>query len=84
MEKFVPYEKLSKKKQWEINAARRGSWGALSPVTRRSENPKANNRNKARKGCGGIPDVPLFFACGRGDVKWPHPHLRGRRLHDTI
>ncbi|MBC8547452.1 hypothetical protein H8711_11000 [Clostridiaceae bacterium NSJ-31] len=49
MEKFVPFEKLSKKKQRELCAKRRGGWGALNPVTRRPENPKAYNRKKARK-----------------------------------
>lgn len=49
MEKFIPNEKLSKKKRQELAAARRGSWGALNPVTRKPENPKAYNRKKARK-----------------------------------
>ena len=49
MEKFVPYGKLSKKKRRELDARRRGSWGNVNPVTRRSENPKAYDRNKARK-----------------------------------
>ena len=49
MEKFVPFEKLSKKKQRELYAKRRGGWGALNPVTRRPEKPKAYNRKKARK-----------------------------------
>ncbi len=48
MEKFVPYEKLSKKKQKEWNASRRNTWGELNPVTRKPENPKAYNRRKAR------------------------------------
>lgn len=48
MEKFVPYEKLSKKKQRELNRSRRGSWGELNPVTRKPENPKAYNRRKAQ------------------------------------
>ena len=48
MEKFIPYEKLSKKKQREHNAQRRGTWGQLNPVTRKPENPKAYNRRKAR------------------------------------
>ncbi|MDO4815620.1 MAG: hypothetical protein Q4A83_03320 [Bacillota bacterium] len=48
MEKFVPYEKLSKKKQRELNAMKRGSWGGLNPVTRKSANPKAYNRKTAR------------------------------------
>ena len=48
MEKFIPYEKLSKKKKRVLDAARRGSWGGLSPVTRRPENPRAYKRKKAR------------------------------------
>lgn len=49
MEKFIPYEKLSKKAKREADAARRGSWNGLNPVTRKSPNPKAYNRQKARK-----------------------------------
>ncbi len=49
MEKFVPFEKLSKKQQRELNNQKRRTWGELSPVTRRPENPKAYNRKKARK-----------------------------------
>ncbi len=48
MEKFVPYEKLSKKRQREENAKRRGSWGGINPVTRRPDNPKAYKRKQAR------------------------------------
>ena len=48
MEKFIPYEKLSKKKKRELDAGKRTVW-AISPVTRRSENPKAYNRKKAQK-----------------------------------
>ncbi|WP_312692539.1 hypothetical protein [Caproiciproducens sp.] len=49
MEKFTPYEKLSKKKQRELVAKRRGNWCGLNPVTRKPENSKAYNRKKARK-----------------------------------
>lgn len=49
MEKFVPYEKLSKRKKREIASKLRGSWGNLNPVTRKSENPKAYHRKKAWK-----------------------------------
>ena len=48
MEKLVPYEKLSKKKQKEWNTLRRNTWGELNPVTRKPEKPKAYNRRKAR------------------------------------
>ena len=49
MEKFIPYEKLSKKKKRELNASRRGTWGTLNPVTRKPEPHKAYNRRKAQK-----------------------------------
>ncbi|MBQ8621673.1 MAG: hypothetical protein IJ422_05105 [Oscillospiraceae bacterium] len=48
MEKFIPYEKLSKKEKRKIDHARRQTWGELNPVTRKSENSKAYNRNKTR------------------------------------
>ncbi|MBR5427987.1 MAG: hypothetical protein IK118_06540 [Clostridia bacterium] len=47
MEKFVPYEKLSKKKKRELDLKRRKTW-SVSPVTRRPQNPKAYNRKKTR------------------------------------
>ena len=49
MEKFVPYEKLSKKAKREADALRRGSWNGVNPVSRKSPNPKAYVRQKARK-----------------------------------
>lgn len=49
MNKFVPFEKLSKKKQREINAQKRGSWNGVNPVTRKTENIKAYNRKRAQK-----------------------------------
>ena len=48
MEKFVPFEKLSKKKQREMNLQKRGTWNGINPVTRKPENPKAYNRRKAQ------------------------------------
>ena len=48
MEKFIPYEKLSKKEKRKIDQTRRQTWGELNPVTRSPENSKAYNRNKAR------------------------------------
>ena len=49
MQKFIPFEKLSKKKQKELNAKNRGSWYGINPVTRKPENSKAYNRKKAQK-----------------------------------
>ena len=48
MEKFIPYEKLSKKEKRKVDQARRQTWGELNPVTGQPENSKAYNRNKAR------------------------------------
>ena len=61
MEKYIPYEKLSKKKRRELDTRRRGSWNGFSPVTRRPENPKAYNRQKARKRSDDFPDRAFFF-----------------------
>ena len=47
MGKFIPKEKLSKKKQRELNAQQRTTW-TISPVTRRSDDPKVYNRSKAK------------------------------------
>ena len=48
MEKFIPYEKLSKKEKRTIDQTRRKNWGELNPVTRKPQNSKAYNRNKTR------------------------------------
>lgn len=46
MKKFIPYEKLSKKKQRERDRARRATWGNVTPVTRKTKNIKAYNRKR--------------------------------------
>jgi len=48
MEKFIPYEKLSKKEKRKLDQAKRNTWGELNPVTRKPENPKAYNRKKSQ------------------------------------
>ena len=48
MEKFIPYEKLSKKEKRKFDQARRQTWGDVNPVTRKPANSKAYNRNKTR------------------------------------
>ena len=60
MEKFIPFEKLSKKEQRRRNAAKRTTWGRLSPVTRRSENPRAYKRRKAQRT---FDDDAVLFLC---------------------
>ena len=64
MEKFIAYEKLSKKKQRELDSKKRKTWGALNPVTRKPENPRAYNRRKARRWEYDDPQtVPFVFLC---------------------
>ena len=48
MEKFIPYEKLSKKEKRKIDLAKRQTWGELNPVTRKPTNSKAYNRKKSQ------------------------------------
>ena len=62
MEKFIAYNKLSKRKQREMDIRRRRTWGDVSPVTRKPANPKAYNRHKPRKWSDDIPGS-YFFAC---------------------
>lgn len=50
MQNFIPKQKLSKKAQRELNRAKRKTWGAMNPATRKPANPKAYNRRKVQKG----------------------------------
>ncbi len=50
MDKFTPYEKLSKSDRRALDGKRRATWGAFNPVTRKPQNPKAYNRKKTRQG----------------------------------
>ena len=49
MEKFIPYEKLSKKEKRKIDQARRQTRGDLNPVTRKPINSKAYNRKRTQE-----------------------------------
>ena len=57
MEKFIPYEKLSKKEQKKLCNAKRGTWGALNPITRKPANSKAYNRKRAQAWKKDLPDL---------------------------
>ena len=48
MDKFISYEKMSKKEQRKLNQTKRQTWGNLNPVTRKPANSKAYNRQKAQ------------------------------------
>lgn len=61
MKKFISYEKLSKKEKRKVDLARRGTWGALNPVTRKPDSSKAYNRRKAQNWRKELPDSVLFI-----------------------
>ena len=81
MEKFIPYEKLSKKEKRKLDTAKRNTWGELNPVTRKPENPKAYNRNKARnwKRDDHEPIPGVFYVCIPLDPIQKFFHLRPYR-----
>ena len=60
MEKFIPYEKLSKKEKRKLDNARRQTWGALNPTTRKSDNIKIYNRKKRQDWKKELPDPVAF------------------------
>lgn len=61
MEKFIPYEKLSKKEKRKLDSARRTTWGEFSPVTRKPQNSKAYNRKKAQNWRKELPNSVPFI-----------------------
>ena len=65
MEKFIPYEKLSKKEKRKMDLAKRQTWGELNPVTRKPENSRAYNRRKSQNWKRELPptDLRLFHLC---------------------
>lgn len=77
MEKFIPYEKLSKKKKRELDARRRNVW-LISPVTRKPADSKAYNRKKAQKRTYDADPVPFDFLPSRlGGLRLGKPaHVR--------
>ena len=62
MDPFIPIGKMSKKKRKELYAGRRGSWGDINPVTRKSEDPKAYNRKKTRNWSDDTSETVFFCA----------------------
>ncbi len=84
MDKFIPIDKQSKKKQKEFYAKQRGTWGTFNPVTRTVPNGKAYNRNKlkqedrrsGRLSYGKQDGLPLFcIVVDRGGV-WKLSNIR--------
>lgn len=61
MEKFIPYEKLSKKERRKLDLARRGTWGETNPVTRKPMNSKAYNRKRTQNWKRELPPDSVSF-----------------------
>ena len=63
METFIVYEKLSKKEQKKLNAAKRGSWGLVKPITKVKESAKIYNRKKKQdfRGCDSFQNPAFCF-----------------------
>ncbi|HBR30993.1 MAG TPA: hypothetical protein DD733_02805 [Clostridiales bacterium] len=63
MAKFIPFDKLSKKKQRELMKKKRVTWGSFNPVTRKPDKPKAYKRTKKEsRGFDESIDDGFFFA----------------------
>ncbi len=62
MEKFIPYEKLSKKEKRKLDQAKRKTWGELNPVTRKPKNSNAYNRKKAQDWNRDLPPTTCDFS----------------------
>ena len=61
MNKFVPYEKMSKKQKRALDREKRGTW-QFSPVTRISERDKTHYSRKIKhKKNGGEGSLPFPF-----------------------
>ena len=48
MEKFTPYEKLSKKEKKKLDSEKRRDWNGLNPVTRVVENEHKEYKRKPK------------------------------------
>lgn len=61
MEKYIPYEKLSKKEKRKLDSAQRGTWGDRNPVTRKPTSSRAYNRKKMQNWRKELPDSASFY-----------------------
>lgn len=49
MNKYIPYEKLSKKEKRKIDLKFRNNWGSINPITKTIPNKKYIQNNFVRK-----------------------------------
>ena len=72
MEKFILYEKLSKKEKRKMDLAKRQTWRELNPVTRKPVNSKAYNRKRTQDWKKELPDLRPFCYSVRAN-SFPSP-----------
>ena len=72
MEKYIPYEKLSKKEKRKLDSAKRGTWGEINPVTRKPTSSRAYNRKKMQNWRKELPDSASFlYRCVQSPIAVP-------------
>lgn len=82
MEKYIPYEKLSKKEKRKQDSARCGTWGQINPVTRKPKNSRAYNRKRTQDWKKELPNPVSFYIAF--DRLPPGPFLRSRCRDTTF
>ncbi len=48
MEKFVPYEKMSKKEKRRVDLSKRNDWNGINPVTRIADTDSKKYKRKSK------------------------------------
>lgn len=61
MKPFIPYEKLSKRKQREVDQQKRSTWGQTNPITRHVESQKQYDRKKDQIWRKEPPDLVFWY-----------------------
>ncbi len=77
MEKFISFEKLSKKKKKELNSKKRKSWNGTNPTTKKAENKKRYNRKKSHFRDDDFESGIIYFTFLRFSyeaLSYPQPH----------
>lgn len=67
MERFVSYEKMSKKQQKIVNASKRGNWGNVKPITKVKASAKIIivRRSRTPGTMAIVSGVLLFYKVGK-------------------
>ena len=64
MEKFIPYEKLSKKEKRKIDQAKRQTWGELNPSPKSRSAARHTTEEEHKFGRKNFPTYALLFYLG--------------------